>query len=203
VATIDVFALLDELRAIARNGLTFARDPYDRERYERLLEIATNSYEELLELPAGDVLERFRRDLGYVTNKLGADAAIFDERERVLLVRRSDDRCWGLVSGWVEPNESPAQTVVREIEEETGLHAVVGDLVGVFARPAGAAYGPHSAVAVVYLCSVTGGEPRPSHEVLDIRYWPLDEVDRWHKNHERYARAALASWQRRSRSLGS
>jgi ADP-ribose pyrophosphatase YjhB (NUDIX family) len=198
VTTIDVFALLDELRAIARNGLTFARDPYDRERYERLLEIATRSYDELLGLPAGEALERFRRELGYVTNKLGADAAIFDEQERVLLVRRSDDRRWGLVSGWVEPNESPDQTVVREVEEETGLHAVVDDLVGVFARPAGAAYGPHSAVAVVYLCSVTGGELRPSHEVLDIRPWPLDEVDRWHKNHELYARAALASWQRRS-----
>lgn len=40
----DIFSLLDELQTIARNGLTFAKDPYDQERYERLLELATAYY---------------------------------------------------------------------------------------------------------------------------------------------------------------
>jgi ADP-ribose pyrophosphatase YjhB (NUDIX family) len=194
---VDTLTLLDELQAIARHGLTFASNPYDRERYERLLEISLRSYEDLLGVPAGETLERFRRELGYVTTKVGADAVILDEDERVLLVQRSDDRRWGLVSGWVEPNESPEDTVVREAEEETGLDVVADELVGVFHRPASAAYGPHSMVAVVYLCSVTGGEIRPSHETLDCRYRALDEVEAWHHNHRELVRAALAAWRER------
>ncbi len=47
----NIFSLLDGLRAIARNGLRFATDPYDRERYRRLMPLATQSYSELLGVP--------------------------------------------------------------------------------------------------------------------------------------------------------
>lgn len=128
-----------------------------------------------------------------MTAKVGADAAIFDATDRILLVRRTDDGCWGLVSGWVDCGESPAETVVREVREEVGLDATVDALVGVFGRPAATDFGPHGVVAVVYLCSVAPGDVRVlPHEVLEARYRAIDEVTPWHKNHEEYARAALA-----------
>ena len=37
----DILPLLDELQTIARTGLNFTESPYDRERYERLLRLAT------------------------------------------------------------------------------------------------------------------------------------------------------------------
>ena len=47
----DILPLLDELQIIARNGLHYAQNPYDRERYERLMELTTRYYGEALDLP--------------------------------------------------------------------------------------------------------------------------------------------------------
>jgi ADP-ribose pyrophosphatase YjhB (NUDIX family) len=127
-----------------------------------------------------------------VTSKVGADAAIFDDEDRILLVQRSDDHCWGLVSGWVDSGEDPAETIVREVREEVGLDATIDALINVYGRQASSDYGPHGTVAVLYLCSVAPGSPTISPEVLDAQYRDIDSVDDWHKNHEHYARAALA-----------
>ncbi len=192
VSRIELLHLLDELQAIARTGLVYAEDPYDRERYERLLAIAVEGYESALELPPAEIRARLAEDLGYVTAKVGADAAIFDDQDRILLIRRSDDHCWGLVSGWVDMGEAPAETIVREVQEEVGLDATIVALIDVFGRPASAVNGPHGVVAVLYLCTVAPGEITLSHETLDARYWNIDDVEPWHKNHEALARAALA-----------
>ena len=103
----DILPLLDELQTIARNGLNHTTNPYDRERFERLLALATKYYGEALDLPPDAVRHRLVGELGYITPKVGADAAIFDREGRILLVRRSDDGLWCLPCGWVEPNESP------------------------------------------------------------------------------------------------
>jgi ADP-ribose pyrophosphatase YjhB (NUDIX family) len=195
---VDVFTLLDEIQTIARNGLEFCENPFDRERYERLADLAALGYAERLAVSDTTVRDRFARELGYITPKVGADAAVFDADDRLLLERRSDDGCWGLISGWVEPGEAPADTVVREAREETGLDIAVRELVGVIPRPASSEFGPHAMVAVVYLCDVVGGEPSLSHEVTDLAYHDIDDVAPWHKNHEHYARCALqVHWRRR------
>lgn len=143
---------------------------------------------------------RFARDVGYVTAKVGVDAALFDEHDRVLLVRRADDDKWGLIAGWVDGNEVPEEAIVREIAEEVGLTARVDELVGVFARPAGVHGNPHSVVSIVYLCHAVGGTVRPQlHEVREIAWRPIDDVDAgdWHHHHESLARVALeAHWRR-------
>jgi ADP-ribose pyrophosphatase YjhB (NUDIX family) len=189
---IDFLHLLDELQATARTGLHYATDPYDRERYERLLALALEGYESALALPPPEARARLARDFGYVTAKVGANAAIFDDEERILLVHRADDHCWGLVSGWVDTGEDPAETIVREANEEVGLTATVDALVGVWGRQASSVDGPHGAVALLYLCSVAPGPITISHEAIDARYRRIDEVEGWHKNHEHYARTALA-----------
>ncbi|MCJ7736969.1 MAG: NUDIX hydrolase N-terminal domain-containing protein, partial [Anaerolineae bacterium] len=66
----DIFSLLDEIQAIARNGLHYTSEIYDRERYERLMELATQTYDELLDVPAEKVRARFLNELGYITPKV-------------------------------------------------------------------------------------------------------------------------------------
>lgn len=193
----DVMALLDELRTIARNGLTYARDPYDRERYERLLDLASHEYSAVLDLPPETVKARLSAELGYITPKVGADAAIFDDEGRILLELRTDSEQWCLPCGWVEPNESPADAVVREVREETGLDVAVVQLVGVFTRTPSLEYGPHTVIAIVHLCDVVGGTLAKSHESLDLRYWHIEDVAPWHANHGEYARAARRIWEER------
>jgi len=191
----DLFSLLDELQTMARNGLAFTSNVYDRERYERLLDLASQSYADLLQVPAEAVRPRFLQELGYITPKVGADAAIFNQAGEILLMERADGSGWCLPCGWVEPNEKPVEAAVREVREETGLEIEVLGLVGLFTRLTSAVNGPHTLIAVVFLCAVTGGELTLSHEGLALAYWPIDAVPRWHATHERYARSAWALWQ--------
>ena len=192
----DILPLLDELQVIARNGLLYAQNPYDRERYERLMELTTRYYGQALDLPSAAVRERLSQELGYITPKVGADAAIFNQAGEILLVLRVDDQRWCLPCGWVEPYESPIEAAVREAREETGLTVQPIQLVDVFYRSAGSYTGTHALIAVVYLCEIIDGSLSVSHEHLDARYWPIEAVSAWHANHRDYAIAAQAVWKR-------
>ncbi len=190
----DIFSLLDEIQTIARNGLNFTSSAYDRERYERLMSLTMQTYSELLAVPDAEIRARFLRELGYITPKVGADAAIFNLDGEILLMERADGSGWCLPCGWVEPNEKPVEAVVREVREETGLEIEVKQLVGVFTRMPSAQNGPHTMIAVVHLCEIVGGELTLSHEGSGLRYWPIDEMQNWHATHETYARAAHKMW---------
>lgn len=186
----DVLELLDEIRILASNGLEYADNEYDRDRYTRLMELVAKHYGQALELPPSEVRQRFRAELGHVTPKVGGDGAIFDDSGRILLMRRVDDGTWCLPCGWIEPGETPSQAVVREVKEETGLDVRPIELVGLFPRPAGAGNGPHAVISVLYLCEVARGSLACSSEGLELQYWNLDEVPVWYAHHERLARAA-------------
>ena len=194
----DIFTLLDEIQTIARNGLHYAENLYDQERYEHLMSLATQTYSELLDAPAEQIQKQFLRELGYITPKVGASAAIFNENGEILLMDRVDGGGWCLPCGWVDPNEKPVDAGIREVREETGLDVEVKQLVGVFTRMSNAINGPHSLISVVHLCEVVGGELTLSHEGLALQYWPIDDVPRWHATHEKYVRAAYNAWKSES-----
>jgi ADP-ribose pyrophosphatase YjhB (NUDIX family) len=191
----DVLALLNEVQAIARTGLHFTSGSYDRERYEQLLELAAQNYSDLFNLPSEEVQVQFGKEMGYITPKVGADAAIFNEKGELLLMERADGSGWCLPCGWVEANERPVDTAVREVREETGLDIEVKQLVGVFTRKASLKNGPYTMIAVVHLCEIIGGELTLSHEGLSLKYWPIEAMDNWHPNHDKYARVAYKMWQ--------
>lgn len=191
----DIVALLNELQSIARTGLSFTSSTYDQERYKRLLELALQGYEQLLNQPIAELKPLFSQELGYITPKIGADAAIFNEQGEILLMERADGTGWCLPCGWVEANEKPSETVLREVREETGLEVVVKQLVGVFTRPANAQNGPHTMIAVVHWCEIVAGELTLSAEGKALQYWGLNDVPLWHATHEKYARFAHHMWQ--------
>lgn len=190
----DILPLLDELQSIARTGLNYSTNPYERERCERILELVSHYYGQALDVPPAEVRKRFSTELGYITPKVGAEAAIFDREGRILLVRRSDDGLWCLPCGWVEANESPEEAAIREAREETGLEVKARQLVGIFTRKPDMGFGPHTAIAVTYLCDVVGGTLRVSHESLEARYWRIEAMTDWHELHQDYAQAAHAAW---------
>lgn len=57
---------------------------------------------------------------------------IFDDTDRLLLLRRADDGTWGLVGGLMELGESPVEAARREVFEETSLSVGNLSLFGVF-----------------------------------------------------------------------
>lgn len=186
----DALELLDEIRILASNGLEYADNEYDRGRYARLMELVEAYYGRALELPPSEVHERFRAELGHITPKVGGDGAIFDDAGRILLMLRADTGTWCLPCGWMEPSETPSETVSREVKEETGLVVRPTKLVGLFPRPAGGAAGPHGTVSILYLCAVEGGALACSSEGLELRYWEIEEVPEWFAHHEQLAHAA-------------
>lgn len=189
----DVVPLLDELRILAGTGLAYADDPYDVERYERILDLVSEWYGRTADLPPAEVRSRFAEEVGHVTPKLSADAAVFDGAGDVLLQRRADDGTWCLPGGYVEPNESPEEAAVREALEETGLVVEPVDLVDVYTRRPGER-GPHGLVVHVYLCRAVRGSIEVSREGEAVRYCPVDAVRTWHANHEQQARDAKDRW---------
>lgn len=102
---VELLSLLDELRAMAQTGLAYADDPYDEERYNRMLELVEEYYGKTLDLPSDDVQERLADELGYVTPKVGTAAAIFDADGRQLLMKRPESGTWCFpVDSWMSPN---------------------------------------------------------------------------------------------------
>lgn len=115
--------------------------------------------------------------------RLGCSAVIFDDsREKVLLTKRADNGLWCLPSGGVDPGESVEETIIREVQEETGLTVRVLRLVGVYSDPnALVVYNEHKAVQIVALSfevEITSGEPGLSDETSDWGYYSLEEMDK-------------------------
>jgi len=68
---------------------------------------------------------------------MGVFAAVFDQRDHVLCVKRAyGNQQWTLPGGRVEPGEAPDDALVREVEEETGFIIRITHLIGVYATPA-------------------------------------------------------------------
>jgi len=99
----------------------------------------------------------------YAQLKVGAGARI-ERNAGLLLLKRTREPfkgCWNLPAGYAECDESPRETVVREVHEETGLHVTVEGLVNVYFfddDPRG------NGILIVYTCHTVGGELRPSQE---------------------------------------
>lgn len=83
-----------ELQSIAQAGLTYGRDAYDRERYERVRSIAAEIIAHQTEFPIEKVKTLFCGETGYQTPKLDTRAAIFEDG-KILLVRENDGK-WSL-----------------------------------------------------------------------------------------------------------
>ncbi len=112
--------------------------------------------------------------------RLAAYGVIIDEHDRILLCRltavTSRPGAWTLPGGGVEFGEHPESAVVREVEEETGLKARVGALLGVdsYHRTVRFPEGPrpHHAVRIVYRVEVDDAALRSeSGGTTDLAQW--------------------------------
>ncbi|MFO2972733.1 NUDIX hydrolase N-terminal domain-containing protein [Legionella pneumophila serogroup 10] len=115
---------VSEIQAIAQNGLTYCGNEFDRERYIRLREIAAEIAALNSQGSFQQINETFSIERGYATPKLDVRAFILKEN-KLLLVQERADSLWTLPGGWVDINESPSESVIRETKEETGFDVSV------------------------------------------------------------------------------
>lgn len=185
-----LLSMADKVRAIALEGLSYATHSYDRERYEKLLRIASQSYADCLGLDVGALTESFRQETGCITPKLGTDAAVLDDGDKLLVLKRADNTGWCLPCGWVDPGESPAMAAVREVKEETDLDVEALGYLSVSRKGPGRTQNVLHQVNVVTLVRLVSDPSslKLNHEHLDHRWIGKGESFCWHPGHDDQAR---------------
>lgn len=162
-----------KLQAIAQNGLTFSRDPFDRERYHELEALAARMLSTELGAPPGELRELWQDERGYATPKVDVRGAMFRGAE-VLLVRERSDGRWTLPGGWADVNDSPSEAVEREILEESGYRARAVKLAALLDK----SRHPHPPglwhiYKLFFLCELEGGTPAASRETDAVEFFPV------------------------------
>ena len=127
--------------------------------------------------------------------------AVWIHRGRVLLVRRGRPPfrgMWALPGGFVEPQETVEETVVRELREETGLTGRPGKLVGVYSGPERDPRKPTTTVA--FLIRGRPGRPRRGDDAAAAAWVPLSEARSLAFDHAEILRDAVRLLRRARRS---
>jgi len=165
------------LSALAQDGLTYAASDYDRDRYRQVGQLAAEVLSVLSGRPADELAVELGRDSGYATPKIDVRGAVFDDHERVLLMRERSDGRWSLPGGWADPGEAPSAAVTREIAEETGYHSSAVKLIACWDRelqdnppPL-----PVHVYKLFFLCRRDGAvQPPAALETLEVGWFDLD-----------------------------
>ena len=167
-----------EIQALAQTGLAFSSDPFDLQRYAALRRLAARIMAAHTGTDQPRIEALFAAETGYATPKIGVRAAVFDAAERVLMVREVvDAHRWTLPGGWADVNQTPAQSVVREVFEESGYHVRPVKLAAVWDRAMQAE--PETAFSVVrlfFICTLTGGSPATSLETSEIGWFAETDI---------------------------
>jgi 8-oxo-dGTP diphosphatase len=112
----------------------------------------------------------------FYQNPVPAAGAIIVRDDSILLVKRGHPPrigWWCIPAGFMEWDEHPSSTAVREIEEETGLKI---ELTGFFEVYSGVDDPRSNAILMLYLARVTGGELRAGDDALEVRYFSFDDL---------------------------
>jgi ADP-ribose pyrophosphatase YjhB (NUDIX family) len=167
-----------EIQAIAQTGLTFSQDPFDRDRYAALRRLSARIMAEHTDADLTRIQELFESETGYATPKVGVRAAVFDTAGRILMVRETaDQNRWSLPGGWADVNQTPTQSAVREVFEESGYQVRVLKLAAVWDRARQAHPPlPFSIVRMFFICALEGGTPKTSIETSEVAWFAEPDV---------------------------
>ena len=201
----DLARWSESLAAIARTGMGFTENLYERERYEEVLHIAADIKASAIEADLASEAEReaiaVQRETdhfvqewlesigegvpGYVTPKVAVGAIVGNDAGEILLVQRKDSGIWLYPTGWADVGYSPAEVAVKEVSEETGIDCEPLRLLGVVdgQRMGFSRFGMYM---LLFHCRATGGELTPH---------PLETADvGWFANDALPEATAGASW---------
>jgi len=166
-----------QLQALSQNGLTYAKDPFDRERYEQIQHIAAEMLAEKAVAKTEDVLDLFSREKDYATPKVDVRGAVFKDGNILLVKERSDGK-WSLPGGWADVGECPSESVEREVWEESGFQVKAKRLVAIYDR----GKHPHKPLMhyhiykLFFICEITGGRATTSSETEQVEFFNENDL---------------------------
>ena len=127
-------------------------------------------------MPISDYYRRLREKIG--TQRIFSPsvvAVIPDAEGRVLFVQGTGEDSWGLPAGAIELGETPAEAVMREVFEETGLRVVPTQVLAVFGGSAFRYTYPDGNqveyTITVFSCKIQGGLLEPVDGEVQAFHW--------------------------------
>ncbi len=166
---IDEYDLLrwgEALAGIARTGLGFTSNLFEKERYQEVLSLAAEIRAAASDRPEpGSQVEEWMKTIesgvaGYVTPKISVGAVVGNENNELLLIRRADSGVWLFPTGWADVGYSPAEIAVKEVWEETSVRCEPVRLIAVLdAMRQRITRKPF--YSLVFLCRAISGTPTP------------------------------------------
>ena len=165
-----------KLQAIGQNGLTYSKDPFDIERFEELRELALEILQNYTDSDLPRIRDLFAGEHGHATPKVDVRGVVFNE-DAILLVRERADGKWTLPGGWVDVNESPSESVVREVFEESGYQTKALKLLACYDRNRHP-HPPHPyhVYKLFFHCEIVGGSPSTSYETDGVDFFKQDAI---------------------------
>lgn len=122
-----------------------------------------------------------------IRSRIGADflllpavTAVIRDGERFLLARHEHSGLWSLIGGGVEPGEEPAEALLREVLEETGAHARIRSLIGVYGGQSLMVTYPNGDqagyVTTAYDCELLSEATPDLEELLELGWFSRDAI---------------------------
>lgn len=165
-----------ELQSIAQCALTYCKDPFDRERFERIREMSAEMMAAQTGLPMEQVRSLFCGETGYQTPKLDGRAAIVREG-KILLVRETSG-LWALPGGWMDVGLTVGENVAREAKEEAGVVVRPRRMAAVLDWQRSNCTTPkaQSICKVFVLCDLLGGTFEENIETTESGWFSLEDL---------------------------
>jgi len=165
-----------KIQALSQSGLAYADDEFNRERYQKLGEIAAEIIDAHTTLCKEYVLNNFRLQPGYATPKIDIRGVVFQDN-KLLLVQEQSDEKWSLPGGWADVGDSAAEMVIREVKEETGFEVFPTKLIGIFDNNKDRfPIEFYHSYKIIFWCEMQGGKKQPCHEILAVDFFKLTDL---------------------------
>ena len=165
-----------ELQFLAQSSLAYSKDKFDRERSERIRDIACEMLSYKYDLPIEKIKMDFASEIGYQTPKVETRAAIIKDN-KILLVKEQLDGKWALPGGYQDVNVSVRENVIKEASEEAG--AVVQPLKVVAVLDYNRHHHvnfPLGMVKIFVLCEYINHSFNENTETLGAEFYSLDDL---------------------------
>ena len=172
--TNDFVKYLQRMIALTDTGLTFTKDPFDRERYEDLRSLLSEMLNQASDLDAEEVAEVLKPTSAYATPLMDVRAWIVED-EKICLVRGQGENDWALPGGFGEVGYSPTENILKEIEEETGFETKVERLLAVFDTNRFQLQSKQYA-KFVFECKLLDGQFQENQEIADLQFFAIDQL---------------------------
>jgi ADP-ribose pyrophosphatase YjhB (NUDIX family) len=172
----EILRAARRVQAIAQAGLHYAENEFDRQRYQELRDLSVELSAAATDMDMGKIRDLFTNETGFQTPKVDVRSVVIKDN-KILLARERSDGGFSLPGGFADVNNSPSETAVKEVREETGLEVRTSRLLAVIDTDRHS-FPPleYHYYKLVFLCDLIGGKLCDSNETTEAGFFDFDNL---------------------------